>query len=112
MEVRLFEANNGACPYLESFEWYCYLFRSNQLDGEIYEALINNGFRRNGDYFYKNSCRNCNQCISLRLPVNQFVLSHSQKRVLRKNQDLRITFSPVAFDEESYKLYQKYSGDA
>ncbi|PCI24725.1 MAG: arginyltransferase [SAR324 cluster bacterium] len=109
MEVRLFEASNGACPYLENHEWYCYLFRAGQLEGGVYEALISNGFRRNGDFFYKNSCRNCKQCISLRIPVNQFLPSRSQKRVWRKNQDLRITHAPVTFDEESYNLYQSYS---
>ena len=40
--------------------------------------------------------------------VSSFQPSRSQKRTQRKNQDLRIEHTPVAFREDVFKLYQRY----
>ncbi|MCP4296021.1 MAG: arginyltransferase [Proteobacteria bacterium] len=109
MEIRLFEADNGECPYLQNKQWICHLLHSCYLGSENYEMLINQGFRRNGMHFYRNNCHNCTQCISLRVPVNSFSPSRSQKRVWRKNQDLQVQSARVSFDEECYQLYLRYS---
>lgn len=111
MEIRLFEASNGPCPYLDDLEWVCYLFQANHLDGAFYEMLINKGFRRNGKFFYKNNCHNCKACVSIRVIVDQFKPSRSQKRVWRKNRDIWVTQSVASYEEEDYALYQKYTMD-
>jgi arginine-tRNA-protein transferase len=109
MIIKLFEANNGNCPYLADKQWICYLVQSNGLNSLNYETLINQGFRRNGRYFYRNNCQGCKQCIALRVPVADFTPSKSQRRIWRKNCDLRIKTERVGFDEESYQLYLNYS---
>lgn len=111
MEIELFEANNGNCPYLENRLWCSYTFRAETLEDSVYESLISVGFRRSGKYFYKNNCSGCEACVSIRLRVASFVRSSSQKRVWRKNQDLSVTWHPARFDEESYQLYRQYSLD-
>ncbi len=109
MELELFEANNGNCPYLEGKQWHSYTFKTGKLDNNIYESLLTIGFRRSGRFFYKNNCPGCNECVAIRVRVNEFNQTRSQRRTWAKNRDLAITWHPVDFDEESYALYQHYS---
>ncbi len=109
MEFSLFEASNGECPYLEGKEWISYLIQSRLLDPYAYENLLNQGFRRSGSIFYKNNCQDCSECISLRIQSERFTPSKSQRRLLRKNQDLVILRSPSCFDEEAFQLYVKFT---
>ncbi|MCP4751436.1 MAG: arginyltransferase [Proteobacteria bacterium] len=109
MELQLFESNNGDCPYLDNHQWFSHMFRAESFDNKLYESLLNYGFRRSGYYFYRNNCPKCNECISIRILAKPFKMSRSQKRVWKKNQDIVISQQPVAFDEESYRLYRKYS---
>lgn len=108
MNLTLYRATNGPCPYLESREWIVHVFQSPILEGEIYEHLLNYGFRRSGTSFYQNHCPNCNECVSLRIPVADFKPTKSQRRILKKNQDLKITREKVSFQQEDFELYQKY----
>ena len=109
MELQLFEANNGDCPYLDNRTWHSYLFKAASLDASIYESLIDFGFRRSGLFFYKNGCPNCNECISLRVLADAYKPTRSQKRVWKKNQDIVIIRQPVSFDREDFELYARYS---
>ena len=84
MEFSLLEASNGDCPYIKGKEWLSYLIQSKQLDPYTYELLLDQGFRRSGPVFYKNNCDACEQCISLRIKVEDFVPTKSQKRVAKK----------------------------
>jgi leucyl-tRNA---protein transferase len=108
MEVQVFEASNGACPYLENREWVTYMFRVDEIKSSVYEKLIDNGFRRSGHFFYRNKCPNCEACISIRIKVPEFSLSRSQKRIWKKNQDLKIVRRPVEFEQEGFDLYRRY----
>lgn len=102
--------SQGNCPYFETHQSMIYAFSVETISPEIYEAFISEGFRRNGFYFYQNLCPNCGACIPIRVDVQRFRPSKSQRRNLRKNQDVRIVRHPVVFDEPGYLLYQKYCG--
>nr|WP_136249692.1 arginyltransferase [Ningiella ruwaisensis] len=77
-----------------------------QLPG-AYSQLMHAGFRRSGDQLYRPHCPTCNQCNSVRIMVNSFSPSKSQKRVLQKNKDLRIHLTYEERDEH-YPLYERY----
>lgn len=72
-----------------------------------FSYLMQNGFRRSGDQLYRPHCPQCNKCRSLRVIVEEFQPSTSQKRVLAKNSDLEIG---LVDDMESdfYPLYAHY----
>jgi leucyl-tRNA---protein transferase len=108
MELQVFEACNGACPYLEEREWHTHLFATATLAEGVYEFLIDHGFRRSGRYFYRNRCPGCRECIPIRLPVDRLVPSRSQRRSWKRNHDVLVERQPVAFDEEDYQLYSRY----
>lgn len=74
----------------------------------LYSALMGYGFRRSGTHLYIPRCDNCNACISVRIPVDEFTPSKSQNRISRKNRDLRINAVPAGFRQSHFELYEKY----
>ncbi|MCP4348370.1 MAG: arginyltransferase [Desulfobacterales bacterium] len=100
--------SQGKCPYIEAHKSITYAFSIEKMNPALYEAMISSGFRRDGYFFYKNLCPGCRSCIPIRIDINNFRPSKSQRRILKKNQDVTITRNPVGFDPESFLLYQKY----
>lgn len=75
---------------------------------KLNDALSKQGFRRSQNVLYRPSCAECSACLSARINVAEFVPSKTQKRVLRRNSDLRRqAISPWA-TEEQYALFRKY----
>ena len=54
MDIRVFEADNGECPYLKDRQWSSLMFYADTLHVGMYESLLDQGFRRSGIVFYKN----------------------------------------------------------
>lgn len=97
------------CPYLPGRQARHRAFLADDLPPLAYHHLMNHGFRRSGDYFYRPACAGCEACIPIRVPVKTFVPSASQRRVLRRNQDLQVDMGPVGYSEEKYLLYRRYA---
>lgn len=72
-----------------------------------YDLLLDAGFRRSGEQIYRPHCPACQACQAIRIPVQKFVPSKSQQRVLRKNRDILVQLS---FEERAsyYSLYEQY----
>lgn len=100
--------SQGPCPYLRDRESVVYAFFVKKVKSAVYERIISSGFRRNGFYFYQNLCPNCGRCIPLRVDVQEFRPSGSQRRVLKKNSDISVIRQPAAFDPDGFLLYKKY----
>lgn len=79
-----------------------------KIDTNLYSSLLQNGFRRSGDLVYRPHCQQCSACIPVRIPVERFVRSHSQKRVWRKNRDLVLCQLEPEFRDEHFELYKRY----
>ena len=107
-EVQLFHTVNGPCPYRESGTWENISFFPTTLSPELYEVLLQRGFRRSGNSVYHPICGDCQRCISLRVDTKLFHRSKSQRRTWNKNQDLHIQRKPLEDSDQYYKLYRKY----
>jgi len=108
MRVSVYEMDHGQCPYLENRKWITHSFSSAEVDPRMYENLLSRGWRRSGTTYYQNHCPGCMSCIPIRVPVEGFVPSKSQRRVMRRNGNVRFTVEPSAFDRETYELYCRY----
>ncbi|PCI61706.1 MAG: arginyltransferase [Gammaproteobacteria bacterium] len=75
------------------------------LDG--YSWLMSQGFRRCGEQVYRPHCLHCHACQSVRVLVNDFSPSKSQKRLLKKNQRFTIKIKNEKKDYY-YPLYEQY----
>lgn len=81
---------------------------SRLVDTEIYSVLIRNGFRRSGDYTYRPQCANCQGCVPVRLPVDRFIPSRSQRRAWKRHGHLDAEIMLPRFEAEHFALYCAY----
>jgi len=78
------------------------------IDSTLYGRLLERGFRRSGDYFYRPHCSACSDCLSVRLAVNDFTANRSQRRNWRANSDLTVTPHAACYNEQHFELYRRY----
>jgi len=98
------------CSYLEG-QQSTTLFSDPQqpMDNTTYGELLQFGFRRSGAMVYAPRCENCQQCVSVRLPVDDFQPRRIHRRVTNANSDLQMIERPAQFDPEHYALYKRYT---
>jgi len=78
------------------------------INADIYSGLIQQGFRRSGKFAYRPHCESCRECIAVRVILQNFSPSRSQKRSIKQHDNLTVSILPVAFYEEHYALYTAY----
>jgi leucyl-tRNA---protein transferase len=78
------------------------------VDANIYNSLIQQGFRRSGKFAYRPHCEACNACIPVRLILNAFTPNRSQKRAHKQHESLTAHIMPLAYKEEHFALYTSY----
>jgi leucyl-tRNA---protein transferase len=78
------------------------------LTREHYTAFTQLGFRRSGDLIYRPHCATCQACVPVRIPVARFVPDRSQRRTMKRNQDIHVQAHPNIFVQEHFDLYVKY----
>lgn len=107
--LKFFATPAHSCSYIDGREAIT-LFAdpSESVDIKTYNALSELGFRRSGSYLYRPHCRDCQACIAVRIPVQEFVMSRSQKRIHKRNNDLEVSLSGPSCEDEYYQLYQRY----
>ncbi len=96
------------CNYLPEQQERLLIAIDQQLQSaKPYAWLMSQGFRRSGDQIYRPHCINCHACQSLRVLVQDFVPSKSQKRLLKKNQAFNLAINSQLQDDY-YPLYENY----
>lgn len=97
-----------ACSYIEGRQEQLLVLRDPTMHNPTgYQKLLRFGFRRSGSEVYRPRCQHCQACRPIRLSPKHVQLSRSQKRVLRKNQDITIRLS-YQHKESYYQLYECY----
>jgi len=97
------------CPYLPGRRKRYEFFLASRLSAEEVAGCLDGGWRKFGPYYFRPSCPDCRLCIPLRVPTATFVPSRSQRRVLRQNRDLQVTFGPLRPDDRLFALYRAHS---
>ncbi|PCJ52584.1 MAG: arginyltransferase [Planctomycetota bacterium] len=80
----------------------------DQCDLNSYETILNKGYRRFGKFFFRHHCNNCKKCRSIRVINNLFKPSKSQRKVLNKNDGIKIKLSRPTISIEHMELFDKY----
>ena len=78
------------------------------MDMSIYSQLLKLGYRRSGDHVYRPHCTGCDECRPCRIPVNEFISKKSQRRCLKRNQDLSLNMVKASYTDEYFQLYSDY----
>lgn len=78
------------------------------VDANAYSELITQGFRRSGKFTYRPHCEKCQACVPVRIVLNKFTPTRSQKRAYKKHQSLQASVIELQFIPEHLALYQHY----
>lgn len=107
--IQFFVTKPHECSYLENREVTA-IFADpySPMSNSTFGILTEMGFRRSGEYIYKPRCFQCQACIPVRIPTALFQPSRSQKRVFKKNKDLKVEIVAAHFRGEDYELYENY----
>ncbi len=103
------DATPHDCPYLDGrtavlpLRWY-----PQDIGAEAFDALLARADRRIGRHMYHPACPDCDECKGIRVPVADFQPSKSQRRVWRKNQDLKVTVGPPRVDPVRLDLFNRH----
>ncbi|TGK60046.1 arginyltransferase [Leptospira wolffii] len=74
----------------------------------VLDRLLDFGFRRAGNFFYRTVCQACSDCLSYRIRLSKFEIHAKDRRLLKKNRDMRIEFGAPKIDSEKEELYLRY----
>ncbi|MCE7797289.1 arginyltransferase [Sphingobium sufflavum] len=106
---RFFMTNASPCPYLPGrTERKVFTELTGQHAGELNDALGRIGFRRSQNVAYRPSCSDCSACVSVRIVAGAFKPNATQRRLMRRNEDLITSACKPWSTPEQFELLQKY----
>lgn len=77
---------------------------------ELNDALGRIGFRRSQGVAYRPSCAGCAACVSVRVVTHDFVPNATQRKLLRRNEDLEVSACRPWATDEQFQLMRRYLG--
>jgi leucyl-tRNA---protein transferase len=100
---QFFLTPGGPCPYLPGkTERKVFARLGGNLAQPLSEALTHSGFRRSQSIAYRPACEGCSACVSVRIRTDLFQPSRSQKRIMRRGQDLARAQVPAEATREQF----------
>lgn len=107
--IPLFISTPHSCSYLkDELAQSAFVSPHFELTNAIYSQLIAYGFRRSGDDVYRPQCAFCQQCVAVRIDVNDFKPNRKQKRCLQSNANTTAIIKPAIFESAHYEMYMRY----
>lgn len=99
---------NDTCSYLENRDTTTHYKIIHDATSKYASELIERGYRRFGKMYFRPICTDCNECQSIKIDVDNFIFSKSQKRVLKKGKDFKRYIQIPTLSQEHLKLFEKY----
>ena len=108
---RFFVTTPAPCPYLPGrLERKVFTELSGPHAAELNDALGRIGFRRSQGVAYRPSCAGCSACVSVRVVTHDFTPNATQRKLLRRNEDLEVTACRPWATDEQFQLLRRYLG--
>jgi len=86
-------------------------FAASVLPDQI-DELLSLGWRHFGEQFFRYNVgildQDIRNVIPLRIRLSQFSLSKSQRRILRRNEDVDVVVKPIEIDQSAEELFDRH----
>jgi arginyl-tRNA--protein-N-Asp/Glu arginylyltransferase len=103
--------NKVPCAYYKNKAAICHyvdIKQEEKVSPELFDLYLFKGYRRFGTMLYKNICPHCKKCIPIRLEAKNFSPTKSQRRVIRKNENVEILIDNNEYNFDKFELFNKY----
>lgn len=70
--------------------------------------MLERGWRRFGNMHFVPECKDCTECKTIRIDVQNFKFTKNQKRILSKNKDTQVYLQKPTVTYEHIDLFNKY----
>lgn len=108
-QLRFFLTAPSPCPYLpDRFERKVFAHLPLSDGPSVNDSLTQMGFRRSQNIAYRPACESCMACVSVRLPVADYVFSRSERRALSRNGDIERSVVEAEATMEQFDLLRRY----
>lgn len=74
----------------------------------VHDSLTQGGFRRSQNIAYRPACEGCRACVSARLPVRDYVMSRSERRIMNRNHAITRHVVEAEATREQFDLLRRY----
>jgi arginine-tRNA-protein transferase len=106
---RFFVTSPAPCPYIPGRqERKVFTELKGPHAGELNDALGRIGFRRSQSVAYRPSCVGCTACVSVRVVTHGFDANATQRKLVRRNDDLEVTACRPWATDEQFQLLRAY----
>lgn len=110
-ELMRFIAPESSCSYVPtetaSLEYRIHV----RMGAAEYTDMLQRGWRRHGAHFFRPACPQCTKCRSLRIDVEGFRPTRSQRKCRSRNTDIRIVLQKASVTVEHVRLYNAWHQD-
>lgn len=96
------------CSYLTSRDQITHYKVIEECSVSYCQELIERGYRRFGKMYFRPICAACDECKSIKIDVDNFEFSSSQKRVLKKASNIKSYIQKPTISKEHLELFEKY----
>lgn len=99
---------NDKCSYLEDKEQVTHYKVIENCSAQNCQDLIERGYRRFGKMYFRPICSDCDECQSIKINVENFTFSKSQKRVIKKAAHIKSYIQIPSLSQAHLDLFEKY----
>lgn len=97
------------CPYIEGEKFTQRYAVLKDLTGADFDFMLEQGWRHFGYYFFMPNCNLCSKCTPIRTLVGKFIPTKSQRKLFKKNSDIKVELSPLHYRDDLFEIYKKHS---
>ncbi|PPR77047.1 MAG: putative arginyl-tRNA--protein transferase [Alphaproteobacteria bacterium MarineAlpha2_Bin1] len=109
LNLKFYRTPETKCPYLpDKVEQLIFTHLDDIQPDLTHNFFAKSGYRRSHGIVYKPDCKNCSECIPVRINASKFQNSKKYRRILMKNSDIYSNAVKLQGTDEQYKLFNKY----
>ncbi len=99
---------NDKCSYLDNQQQTTLYKVIDNCSAAYCQELIERGYRRFGKMYFRPDCATCDECKSIKIDVEKFKFSKSQRRVIKKASKIKSYIQRPSMSKTHLELFEKY----